>query len=354
MILRRPYAFLIKHFRLIHLIITGLFAYVAYRNRAVYKFLKEVIVDSANKYNANEFINYNIYIFIVIALILCGIVYWLLKFKDKPRKIYIFAIVGYAIIGVFMMAVYGYMHEFANSAIDQKTIRLYKDLLNISLWLQYYIVIFMLIRGLGFDIKRFDFRRDVQELNLGAEDAEEVEVNINVDTTNIVRGVRKQRRELGYFFQEFKVYIITILLFAIGIGGYKLYQYYSVKYKVYNENDTIGNIYNIVVKDSYYMIDEDNNYVIINFDALKFGKKERLNLANMTLIVGDNSYVVDKNICYQFKKVGNCYKKQYLNDEFTNYIVVYPVDNLNIQEAYLLYKESYEESYKVKLIMKEY
>ena len=345
---------MIKHFRLIHLIITGLFAYVVYKNRAVYKFLKEVIVDSANKYNANEYINYNIYIFIVIALILCGIVYWLLKFKDKPRKIYIFAIVGYAIIGIFMLAVYGYIHEFANSAIDQKTIRLYKDLLNVSLWLQYYIVIFMLIRGLGFDIKRFDFRRDAQELNLGAEDAEEVEVNINVDTTNIVRGVRKQRRELGYFFQEFKAYIITILLFVIGISGYKLYQYYSVKYKVYNENDTIGNIYNIVVKDSYYMIDEDNNYVIINFDALKFGKKERLNLANMMLIIGDNSYTVDKNICYQFKKVGNCYKKQYLNEEFTNYIVVYPVDNLNIQEAYLLYKESYEESYKVKLIMKEY
>ena len=354
MILRRPYAFLIKHFKLIHLIITGLFAYVVYRNREVYKFLKSVIADSANKYNALEYINYKIYIFLIIALILCGIVYWLLKYKDKPRKIYIFAIGAYLIIAVFMMAVYGYIHDFSSSAIDQKTIRLYKDILSISLWIQYYIVIFMLIRGLGFDIKRFDFRKDAQELNLGAEDAEEVEVNINIDTTNIVRGVRKQKRELGYFFQEFKVYIIVILLFIFGIGGYKLYAYFSEKYKVYNENQVVGNVYNVVVKDSYYKIDNDNNYVIINFDVLKYGKKDRFNLGNMVLMVGKNSYAVDKNICYQFKKIGNCYKKQYINNEFENYIIVYPVDSLNIQEAYLIYSESYEETYKIKLIMKEY
>ena len=354
MILRRPYAFLIKHFRLIHLIITVLFAYVVYKNREVYKFLKEVIISSANKYNALEYINYNIYIFLIIALILCGIVYWLLKFKDKPRKIYIFAIVGYIIIGIFMLTVYGYMNEFSNMAIDQKTIRLYKDLLSITLWFQYYIVVFMLIRGLGFDIKRFDFRRDAQELNLGAEDAEEVEVNINIDTTNIVRGVRKQKREFGYFFQEFKVYILVILFLVVGIFGYKLYQYYSVKYKVYSENETIGNIYSVVIKDSYYKIDNDNNYVIINFDISKYGKKDRFNLGNMVLMVGNNSYYVNKNICYQFKKVGNCYKKQYITADVDNYIIVYPVDNLNVQDVYLIYNETYENAYKVKLIMKEY
>lgn len=354
MILRRPYAFLIKHFRLIHLIITGLFAYVVYKYREIYKFLKEVIADSANKYNALEYINYKIYIFIIIALILCGVVYWLLRFKDKPRKIYIFTMISYIIIAIFMFAVYGYMNGFSNMAIDQKTIRLYKDILSITLWIQYYIVIFMLIRGLGFDIKRFDFRRDAQELNLGASDAEEVEVNINIDTTNLVRGVRKQKRELGYFFQEFKVYIIVILLLVFGIGGYKLYEYYSLKYKVYNENQVVGNLYNIVVKDSYYKIDDDNNYVIINFDVLKYGKKDRLNLGNMILMIGDNSYNVDKNICYQFKKIGNCYKKQYITNNYENYIILYPVDNLNIQDAYLLYKESYEETYKIKLIMKEY
>ena len=354
MILKKPYAFLIKYFRLIHLVIMGLFTYVAIKNREVYKFLKKVIVDSAYKYNALEYINYKIYIFIVIAIILCGIVYFLLRYKDKPRKIYIFTIIWYIIISVFIFVVYGYINKLSAMAINQKTIRLYRDLLSIVMCGEYYIIIFMLVRGLGFDIKKFNFSKDAQELNLSAQDSEEVEVNINVDTTNLVRGARKQRRELGYFFQEFKIYILVILVLVFGIVGYKMYAYFSSKYKVYKENEIFGNIYNMVIRDSYYEIDDDNNYVIINFDVLKYGKRDRLNLGNMILMVGDSNYTVDKNICYQFKNLGNCYKKQYIDTTMKNYIVVYPVDNLNIQDVYLLYKESYEDEYKVKLVMKEY
>lgn len=354
MILRKPYAFLIKHFRLIHLVITGLFIYIMLKNREVYNFLKKVIVDTANKYDAGMFINYKIYIFIFIAIILCVVVYWLLKYKDKPRRIYIFTIIGYIIVGIFMMVVYIYIDGFNNNSIDQKTIRLYRDLMTISLFFQYYIIIFMGIRGLGFDIKKFDFSRDAQELNANALDGEEVEINTNIDTTNVMRGIRKQKRELGYFFQEFKIYIITILIIIVGIGGYKIYNYYKEKYKVYSENTLIGNIYKISVKDSYYKIDNNNNYVIISFDAYKLGVKDRLNPGNMTLMIGNNSYSPDKNICYKFNSLGNCYKKQYITEENNNYILSYTVDNLNVQDAYLVYSESYDVSYKVKLIMKEY
>ena len=354
MILRKPYAFLIKHFRLIHLVITALFIYIVVKNREVYNFLKKVIVDTANKYDANMFINYRIYIFILIAIILCVVVYWLLRYKDKPRRIYIFTIIGYIVVGIFMLAVYAYMGGFNNNGIDQKTIRLYRDLMTITLFFQYYIIIFMGIRGLGFDIKKFDFRRDVQELNANSSDGEEIEVNANIDTTNIMRGIRKQRREFGYFFQEYKVYIVTILIIIFGISGYKLYNYFSEKYKIYNENDLIGNMYGITIKDSYYKIDNDNNYVIINFDVYKNGISDRFNPGNMMLMIGIDSYSPDKNICYKFNKLGNCYKKQYITNEASNYILSYSVDNLNIQDAYLVYSESYDNSYKVKLIMKEY
>lgn len=354
MILRKPYGFLIKHFKLIHLIITGLFVYIVLKNREVYSFLKNVIINSANKYDAEMYMNYSIYFFMFIALLLCGIVYWLLKYKDKPRRIYIFTIVGYIIVGIFMMAVYAYMGGFNNNSIDQKTIRLYRDLMTISLFFQYYIIIFMGIRGLGFDIKRFDFRRDVQELNANAADGEEIEVNANIDTTNIMRSIRKQNREFGYFFQEYKVYIITILVILIGVGGYKLYNYLSDKYKVYNENELIGNIYGVTIKDSYYKIDNENNYVIVNFDIYKYGIKDRFNPGNMLLMVGKNSYNPDKNICYRFNKLGNCYKKQYITNNVSNYILSYQVEDLNIQDAYLIYSESYDKTYKVKLVMKEY
>ena len=336
------------------MIITVIFTYIVLKNREVYAFLKKVIVNSANKYDSGMVINYKIYIFMLIAIILCGIVYWLLKYKDKPRRIYIFTILGYVIVGIFMLTVYVYIDGFSINSIDQKTIRLYRDLVMITLFFQYYIIIFMGIRGLGFDIKKFDFSKDAQELNATSLDGEEIEINTSIDTTGIMRGVRKQKRELWYFFEEYKIYILAILIFIIAVSSYKLYNYFTLKYKVYDENTLIGNIYNITVRDSYYKIDYDKNYVIINFDIYKYGTIDRLNPGNMLLIVGKDSYTPDKNICYKFNDLGNCYKKQYITNESNNYILSYAVDNLNIQDAYLIYSESYEDSYKVKLVMKEY
>ena len=45
---------------------------------------------------------------------------------------------------------------------------------------------------------------------------------------------------------------------------------------------------------------------------------------------------------------------QYITDKTNNYILIFPVDEFNAQKTYLLYNEGYENTYKVKLIMKEY
>ena len=240
MVLRRPYAFLIKHFRLIHLIIAGILGILVFQNRRVYVFLRKCIEDSVNKYDALRYINYSIYIFIFLAMVLCGVIYWLLKFKDKPRKIYIFTIVSYVIIGIFMFIVFAYLGNLPNEVIEQKTIRLYRDIMLITLLLQYVFVVIMLIRGLGFNIKKFNFDKDLQELSITEADADEVEVNVNIDTTNVVRSVRKQKREFGYYYQEFKIYILIILGIIVIFGGYKGYSYFKDRYKVYSEGDTVG------------------------------------------------------------------------------------------------------------------
>ncbi len=354
MILRRPYAFLIKHFKLIHIIITIILGYIALKNRETYQYLIGLINNTTSRYDVLNYLNYGLYFYMIIVMVLCYLIHWLLKYKDKPRKIYIVTIVGYIIIGLFMLILYSYMREFLNTIYDQKTIRLYRDILTIIMLFQYYIILVMAIRGLGFDIKRFDFKSDVKELNLTEEDSEEVEVNVGIDTTNIRRGIRKSQREFGYFLQEYKLYVTVIVIVILLIIIYKGYNYFNAKYKVYQENELIGYRYNVIVKDSYYQIDEDQNYVIINFDAYKNGVREQLNTSTMTLVIGDKKYTPDKNICYKFKKVGECYKKQYITSTINNYIVSYSVDELNIQNAYLIYNEGYENTYKVKLVMKEY
>mgnify|MGYP004624604581 FL=1 len=349
MILRKPYGFLIKHFRLIHLIISAILGYIAVKYYQVYGFIKKCIIDTVNRYDAGMYTNYNIYIFILLGIMLFFVVYWLLKYKDKPRRVYISAIVGYILVGIILFLVYSYMSGFSANAIDQKTLRLYRDILFIGSLFQYYIIIIMIIRGLGFDIKKFNFSKDVQELNLTDEDMEEVEVNVGIDTTNILRGVRKQKREFGYFFQEYRWYIIIILVLLIGFLGYRGYRYYQDKYKIYNENEYVGVNKYIRVKESYYDIDNSNNYIIVKINTYKAGVKERINTGNILLDINGVRYTVDKNVCYKYSDIGTCYKQQYISDTEGEYILVYPVNGLNIDNSYIIYSDGEEKIFKIKL-----
>ena len=90
------------------------------------------------------------------------------------------------------------------------------------------------------------------------------------------------------------------------------------------------------------------------FDISKNSQQERLNVANMTLSVNNKEYTPNKNICYKFNNIGNCYKKQYITDKSNTYILVYEVDSLNSEKTYLLYKESYDNSFKIKLDLENY
>ena len=73
----------------------------------------------------------------------------------------------------------------------------------------------MIIRVLGFDIKKFNFTKDIQELNIEDIDSEEVEVNVNIDTKNIIRDINRRKRELGYWIKEnllFSIILISVIL----------------------------------------------------------------------------------------------------------------------------------------------
>ena len=212
----------------------------------------------------------------------------------------------------------------------------------------------MIIRTLGFDIKKFNFSNDFRELELTHEDNEEVELNINLDASSLLRATRKKKRELGYFYKEYRVIILGIFAIIIVSVGFFTYNNLKDKLKIYHYGEIFGRINYMTISDGYYKIDNEKNYIVIKFDVFKYGIKERLNVNNMILSINNEEYLPNKNICYKFDSIGNCYKKQYINDNSSSYILVYDVDVLNLDKVYLIYKESYDNVYKVKLNLQNY
>ena len=85
----------------------------------------------------------------------------------------------------------------------------------------------------------------------------------------------------------------------------------------------------------------------------KDGKAAILNTGNLTLQTASKKYTPDKTICYKFKTLGNCYKKQYITETENDYIVAYRVGKLNIKRSFIIYTDSFDKQYKVKLKLQE-
>ena len=106
MIVRKPYAFLIKYFKVIHLIIAALMCYLLYKSYNIVTFFMESV---ANNYNAimsgqvaGLYINYFMYGAIVLILFSLIAIYYLLSHKNKPRKFYMASILYYIILFVVL------------------------------------------------------------------------------------------------------------------------------------------------------------------------------------------------------------------------------------------------------------
>ena len=81
LIFRKPYGFLIKRFKLIHLILTGLLIYLAVKVGNVLDFYNNFLLGTASKLEAISYVD-NLYLWVVFASILiCVIVYALLHYK---------------------------------------------------------------------------------------------------------------------------------------------------------------------------------------------------------------------------------------------------------------------------------
>ena len=91
MVLRKPYAFLIKHFRMIHILLGIFMSFLLYKTYAVYKFFNTYLAES--KFNvleniSSKYITISMFFSIIIIIGITVVVLWLMNFKKKPVKYY--------------------------------------------------------------------------------------------------------------------------------------------------------------------------------------------------------------------------------------------------------------------------
>lgn len=360
MILRRPYAFLIKHFRLIHLVMFGMLLYVIIKARNILNFFKDYIVYNGNiNIISSNFINYYIFVLFILVIGLSVFIYYLMRYKKKPRLFYVITVIVCVVSSVLFIYLYNNIKLLETISLSGRQIRLFRDLSNINFWILVVISIPVFVRGLGFDIKKFNFSSDLKELNLNEEDSAEVEVTGNIDSNSIKRMFRKYLRELNYYYKE-NTLIINIIIIVIAIIGFLAFPFnrYVVNRDL-NEGEILGTYYfNLRVNKAYISerkrISKDNSYVILDVSLLGKTSDAIFELGKVILRGDNNNYVPSQKYYNYFKDIGHGYKETILNnDDYTNYILVFNIDNIDKDSDFKLEYLTSEKKIKLNLEKKD-
>lgn len=361
MILRKPYAILIKNFRLIHLVLIFLMSYLIVRTSSLLNFFNENITGEGiiQGYDiSRELFNSWMFLFTILIVLASFTILSLMYFKKKPVLVYLVNIVTYILLGVLYYVALNNVDILEVRMIDIRVLRAIRDFLIGAMVIQTITTALMFVRATGFDIKKFNFSEDLDELEISEEDREEFELGLEFDYDKFIRVVKRKIRHAKYVYFENKFIInIFVLVFTIGITTYSLINIFILN-RAYNENVLFETDYYYIRVNKTYttqkdykdnLILEDTKLVIIELDIRNsFDAYLKLDTV-LTELVIDNKYFRPTNkYDEQIYDIGTTYNSNVLTKDMQNYLFVYEVPkNLDLEEAYFLYSEILEKTNKI-------
>ena len=349
MILKKPYAFLIKRFRIIHLVLTAMIGFLLFKTYNIYTFFDRYVnnVYSALDSLPSEYISIFMFLIATIVVSFSLAMYLLMRQKKKPKKFYVIACSYYL---VYFLAIIYYFTVF--KSMDTKTLTVFhamvlRDISLIMFLPQIPLFIISLIRGVGFDIRKFNFSKDLKELDISEKDSEEFEFVMGVDSYKYSRYLRRRLRELKYYFLENK--FIFSILFGL-LGGIFLIVVlinYTVFNRSYSVNQSfVANKMKMQVNNSYLTdldyggnkIEKNKYFLVVNFTITNdSGTSTVLDLTNYILRTKSGDVYPTLNYNGYFIDLGAGYSKEKIVSGTTsNYILVYELTKKDIKNKYKL------------------
>ncbi len=344
MVLRKPYAFLIKHFKFIHILLTMAMIYLIYRTEKMIDFLNGYIesnVSVMGKPIVSTLFDFLVILLPILILVISIILLVTMAMKKKPKLYYILMIVVHlALIAVYLYGwiVFGQMEE---TIVDMRTIKALRDLLLYCILFQGIFSMISLVRGVGFDIKKFDFGHDLEALDISEEDNEEFEIAIDFDLNDKTRQGRKLLRYMKYQYLEHKtMFHLAFCVVVVGLGVL-IYSHFNIYSKTNREQTNFDmNGFVLGVNRSYLLNDDykgnpiqDGTFLVVVEMNLQHNGMVPSPFAtgNVELYIADDVYHHTNQYDSYLSDLGVPYTGQNLGNDSERYLFVYaiPVTEMN-------------------------
>ncbi|MBQ9833838.1 MAG: DUF4352 domain-containing protein [Bacilli bacterium] len=351
MIFKKPFAFLIKNFKKIHLILVVTMSFLLYRSYNIFSFFSDAI---SNNYSisvlsdtSSYYVNGLIYLILIFTLSILIAIYYLLRHKNKPRKFYRNAIIYYLILLFFFVFISGVFQDLIGAAVESKTIIAYRDISLIMMVPQIGFIIYSIITVVGFNIKKFNFGEDLKEFEISEDDNEEFELNVGFEGYKTKRSIRKTMRELRYYVLENKFIISCIgIVLTIFLSFYLVS---SLQKKDNNLNinaSAINNNFSIKVIDSIISnlkpngdtIENGKYYLAVKIDITNIAdSKVSLDYSNYRLVTKNRKIYPNLQASHYFFDFASPYIGDKLRiDESRTIVLAYEVTEEELNDNFIL------------------
>ena len=334
--------------------------YLLYRTSVILNFLQEYI-NSEQIISGRDFTGelFNTWMFALpfIIILALGILFGVMIYKKKPKVFYIYNILVLIALLVIYNIGYNTIGTLEAQIIETRTLRLIRDIYTIIILFQGLGLILTFIRATGFDIKKFDFNRDLEQLDITEADAEEFEVDVNIETNLVKRDFRKAFRFAKYIYIENKFIINGVFLILFAIICFTIYMNLTIYNKTYKQGQTFSATeFNLSINNSYltnknYLGKQitDNYLLIVELDIQAHYEKATLNTAKVELRIDDDTYYPNNKYSSSLIDLGIVYNHSVINsDNFETQLLIYEIPKELIDKKMTIkYLDSVETNNKI-------
>ena len=354
MILRKPFAILIKHFKLIHAVLTVLSFYLLYRTNLMMSFFSEYM-DTYNSVIGKDLTGelFNIWIYISLFVMIIGtiIIMGLMIFKKKKIKLYIYNILTYIAVIIIYVVTSNVLSKLEIELVDVRTLKVVQDLLTTIFFIQIVSFFMLGMRATGFNVKKFDFKKDLQELEIEDTDNEEFEVNIDLSSDETRRKINRAIRHSKYIYKENKVILWILVGIVFSITSFAIYMNLGVYNKLYSKNEAFStNYFTLSLGDTYSSKESYKGVKLLEEESLlmvhmniknNFIKERTFEPARLNLKIDEHYFKHEPLYSDYVVDVGTTYKKQNITNEFNDYMFIYKVPTDFLDEKLVLIYNDY-------------
>lgn len=349
MIVRNPYGFVVKHFKLINVLLIIPMIYLAFKLGDITNFFNSYIASGYSTPETNfadAYVNGTMYLFIAILLFANIFLYFIFTAKKKNGIVYAINILYFLVLIVAVFLFHTSMSSIEKDSLDATFANFVRDCAIIAQMPIYLLIVINVSKGVGFNYRtlRFDNNSD---LKIKEDDEEEIEIKLGNNDTSLKKVVVHTIRELKYYVLENKFVFCCIGAVFLIYFGYNLYMNFQVYNKTININQAFNlNDFTLALKDSYIsdvdyrgeVITEGKYYLAIKIGIQNVSRNDTsISDTNFRIYIGNEVLYPSYDKSSRFIDIGETYSGELIrSQEAHDYVFVYELTKKQLKSSYQL------------------